>query len=97
MENVYKGDNLSQKVMTQARMELTEYSTRVLDVVKGKYGLKNREAALNKLIQIHGVDYLEPDFDEKEQKEILAIVAKHDKKKNKKSLSLAQVDELLGL
>jgi len=83
--------------MTQARMELNDYTTRVLDVVKGKYGLKNRNDALNKIIVIHGDDYLEPDFDEKEQQALLAIVANHKKKHPNRKLTLADVDKLIGI
>jgi len=52
--------------MTQARFELTGYSTRVLDIVKGKLGLKNRNEALNAFIQMHEDKYAEPEFSSEE-------------------------------
>ncbi len=37
--------------MVKAIIELGEHEDRVLQVVKGKYGLKNKTDAINKIIQ----------------------------------------------
>ena len=50
--------------MRQARINLDEYTTRVLDVVKGRYGLKNREDALNKFVREFGEEFVEPQVNE---------------------------------
>jgi hypothetical protein len=50
--------------MTQARFMLNEQTTRVLDVIKGKYGLKNRNEALHRVVQEHGDVYIEPAVNE---------------------------------
>jgi len=40
--------------MTMARVILDEYSNRVINVVKAKYGLKDKSEALNKFIRMYG-------------------------------------------
>ncbi len=50
--------------MTQMRFTLNEQTTRVLDVIKGKYGLKNRNDALSQFVKAHADDYIEPLIDE---------------------------------
>lgn len=40
--------------MTDARVSLVPYSNKVLNVVKAKYDLPDKSAALNKFIEIYG-------------------------------------------
>lgn len=40
--------------MVDARVSLTKYANMVLNVVKAKYELKDKSAAINKLIELHG-------------------------------------------
>lgn len=83
--------------MTQARFELNDYSVRVLDVVKGKYGLKNRNEALNKFIENYGDEFVEPEFSDDYLKELDNIVREHRAKYGKREMSMDELDKLLGL
>lgn len=87
--------------MTQARFELNDYSVRVLDVIKGKYGLKNRNEALNKFIKEHGENYVEPEieFPQEVVKHFNNVVKEHKTKYGNKPrpMSMEEVDKLLGL
>lgn len=83
--------------MKQARFVLKEETTRVLDVVKGRYGLKNRNDAINKLVMLHYDDYIEPEFDEKELRALRKIADDYDKKKVKRNMTLEDLDKLLGI
>jgi len=85
--------------MTQARFELDEYTTRVLDVIKGKYGLKNRNEALTKFVKEYGEDLVEPKIDESVLREIDAKYEKHIKKYGVEgsNMTLDELDELLGI
>ena len=87
-----KGDK-----MTQARFELNDYTTRVLDVIKGKYGLKNRNEALNRFVKEYGEIFVEPRIDEKYLIELDNIIREHEKKYGKKSMSEDELDQLLGI
>lgn len=87
-----KGDYL-----TQTRFDLDDYSIRVLDVVKGKFGLKNRNEAIKKFIEEHGTSYVEPEVNEIAIKELDRIVARHKKKHPNKTMTVKELNELLGL
>jgi len=48
--------------MTQAIIKLGEYEDRVLNIVKGKYGLKNKSDAVNFVIDKFEEEILEPEL-----------------------------------
>jgi hypothetical protein len=83
--------------MTQARLELDSYTMRVLDVIKGKHGLKNRSEALSKFAEEYGDKYVEPKVDEKILKELDKTYEGHIKKHGHKAMSERELDNLLGL
>jgi len=86
-------------MVTQARFDLDEYSMRVLDVVKGKYGLKNRNEALIKFIAEHGEEYVEPVFSEEYLKHLDNIVREHEAKYGigKRKMTDKELKKLLHL
>ena len=83
--------------MAQARLDLDPYTVRVLDVVKGKFGLKNRNEALKKFVEEHGAGYAEIRIDEQVLRELDHLVADHKKKHNLRKMNEKQIDILLGL
>lgn len=83
--------------MTQARFELDPYTIRVLDVVKGKFGLKTRNAALKKFVECHGEQYAEVNVDERVLHELDKSVTEHNKKHKKRRMSTQELDTHLGL
>ena len=83
--------------MIQARFELNEYTARVLDVIKGKFGLSNRSEALNKLAQECGTEYVEPVANESVLRELDAISARHKKKYGNRAMSDNELKELLEI
>ena len=58
--------------MVQAVIHLNERENRILNVVKGKFGLKNKSEAINHIINEYEKEFLEPElrpeFIEKMQK-----------------------------
>lgn len=83
--------------MTQMKVELDKYSQRVLDVVKGMHGLKNRNDAFNKFVHEFGDSYVKKSImDEKLQKLDLAV-ADHKKKYESREMSEDELNEILGL
>ena len=48
--------------MAQAIVNLGEYEDRVLTIVKGKYGLKNKSEAVNFVIDKFEEEFLEPEL-----------------------------------
>ncbi|MEA3399376.1 MAG: DUF2683 family protein [Patescibacteria group bacterium] len=83
--------------MTQVRLELDDYTKQVLDVVKGKFGLNNRNDALNKFAKLYGSEFVEP----QPRKEVLEYLDStfnnHLKKHPRRKMTMKQLDSLLGL
>ena len=48
--------------MVQAMITLEEHQDRVLTIIKGKYGLKNKSAAINFVIEKFESEFLEPEL-----------------------------------
>ena len=83
--------------MIQARMEMDEYTARVLDVIKGKFGLKNRSEALKKLALEAGNEYIELAPSEMVLKELDAIYEDHKRKHGNRKMSDKELRKLLSL
>ena len=85
--------------MTQVRFNLDEYSIRVLDIIKGKFSLKNRNDALKKFIDVYGENFLEKENSKYIETHFDNILKEHYEKYkgNKNKMSLDDVDKLLGL
>jgi len=77
-----------------ARVELDEYTNRVLGVIKMKYGLKDKSEALNKFIELYGDEVIDRETNEEYIKKVIELTKKHyDKYKNKK-MTLQELDNL---
>lgn len=48
--------------MVQAIINLDEHENRVLNIIKGKYGLKNKSEAINLIIKEYEKELLEPEL-----------------------------------
>ena len=83
--------------MTQARFVLDPYTIRVLDVVKGKFGLKNREEALRRFVEEHGTEYANVSVEDGILKELDATLDRHQRKHRQRRMSVRELDKLLGL
>ena len=77
-----------------ARVELNEYSNRVLGVIKAKYGLKDKSEAINKFVEDYGNDVVEKEAKEKYIKEMIEGVNEHLKKYKNRKMSLDELDAL---
>jgi len=77
-----------------ARVELDEYTNRVLGVIKMKYGLKDKSEALNKFIELYGDEVIDRETNEEYIKKVIELTKKYyDKYKNKK-MTLQELDNL---
>ncbi len=73
--------------MAQAMVKLGEHEDRVLTVVKGKYGLKNKSDAVNFVIDKFEGTFLEPELRPE-------YLEKLDKIKKQKGTTYTSIDEL---
>ena len=61
--------------MTQLIVNLNEFENRILDIVKGKFGIKNKAQAISLVIDKFGEEILEPGL-RPEYKEKLKKISK---------------------
>lgn len=73
--------------MVQAIINLDEHEARILNIVKGKYGLKNKSEAINLVIDKFEEEHLEPRLRPEYKKKLLKL----DKGKFKKFSSIEEL------
>jgi len=59
--------------MSQAIINFGEFQERILTIVKGKYGFKNKDDAANYVVQKFGENLLEPELRPEYKKELMKI------------------------
>lgn len=80
--------------MVSARVELDEYTNKVLGVIKIKFGLKDKSEALNKFIELYGDDVIEKNASEEYIKKVIELTKKHYDKYSNKKMTLQELDQL---
>jgi len=81
----------------QFRAEIDDYTNRVLGVVKEKFGLKDKSAALNKFAEMHGEDFVNREIKDEVVEEVIRSCEAHIKKYGHRKMSLKELDKLCGL
>jgi hypothetical protein len=64
-------------------LKISNYSNRVLGVVKEKYGYKDKSQALDKLLDLYGDEFVEKEVREEIILEVISEVEKLKKQKTK--------------
>ena len=77
-----------------ARVELDDYSNRVLSMIKAKFGLRDKSQALNKFFLLYGGDILERQATDEYVKKMMDITNKHLKKYGTKSMNEKELNSL---
>jgi len=83
--------------MVFARVVLNDYSNKVLNVLKAKFGLKNKSEALNKFLEMFGPEIVEREVDEEYIKKVINICDRHIKKHKNKKMTIKELDKLCGV
>lgn len=73
--------------MVKATIEIPEQENRILNIVKGKYGLKNKEEAIILVVERYGENLLEPEL----RPEFIAEMKKIEKEKG---IPFKDIDDL---
>ena len=73
--------------MVQAIVNIGEYEDRVLTIIKGKFGFKNKSEAVNFVIDKYEEELLEPELKPE-------YIEKLSKIKNQKGMRFKSIDEL---
>ena len=77
-----------------ARVELDNYASKVLAVLKAKYNLKDKSEAINKFAELYGDEVVEKEPKEEYVKHILEVTNKHLERHKNKKMSIKQLDAL---
>ena len=77
--------------MVQAVISLGEREDRILTIVKGKYGLKNKSDAVNFVIDQFGDDLLEPEL----KPEFIAKMRRIEKEPTRKFKDISELRALI--
>jgi hypothetical protein len=77
-------------------LKISDYSNRVLGVVKEKYGYKDKSQALDRLMDMYGDEFVEKEIKDEIVLEVIAEVGKM-KKQKVKPMSIAELDKLCGI
>lgn len=72
-------------------LKISDYSNRVLGVVKEKYGYKDKSQALDRLMDMYGDEFVEKELRDDFVAEVIASVEK-TKKQNKKPMSKTELN-----
>lgn len=75
-------------------LKANEYTSRVLGVVKEKYGLNDKGQALNKFVEMFGDEFVDRELKEEVIKEVISSCDRHIKKYGFKSTSISELDKL---
>ena len=74
-------------------VKVKDYTSRVLGVVKEKYGLKDKAAALDKFVQMHGQEYVDEEMKEEYIQKLLNIEEAHFKSHGYRHTSISKLRE----
>lgn len=83
--------------MVIARLELEDYTNRVLNVIKAKFDLNDKSEALNRFAEMYGDDLVEKEANEEYVKKIIKICNEHRSKHPKRRMSIKELDKLCGV
>jgi len=71
-------------------VRVSDYASRVLGVLKEKYGLRDKGEALDKFAKLFGEEFIEPEVREDVVKEVIESSERHIKKYGFRSRGIAR-------
>jgi hypothetical protein len=75
-------------------IKVKDYTSRVLGVVKEKYGLKDKGQALDKFAELCGEEFVDREIKDEVVKEVIESCERHIKKYGFKTMSIKELDAL---
>ena len=80
--------------MVFARININEYTNKVLNIIKAKFELNTKSEAINKFIELFGEEVAEKKPKDQYIKKILEIEESHFKKYQNRKMSLEELDKI---
>ncbi|HLC36987.1 MAG TPA: hypothetical protein VJK05_05275 [archaeon] len=84
---------MSKTISVNVRID--EYTSRVLGVIKEKYGLKDKGKALDKFAELCGSEFLEPEVKEEVIREVIESCDRHIRKYGFRSRSVKDLRKII--
>ncbi|MFH1592492.1 MAG: hypothetical protein ABIB47_03955 [Candidatus Woesearchaeota archaeon] len=82
---------------TNLRLNISEYTNRILGVIKEKFGLKNKSEALNRFADMFGDEFIEKEANDQYIKKLIEIEKAHFRKYKNKKMGEKEFNELFEL
>lgn len=80
--------------MVTMNLKVNDYTSRVLGVIKEKYGLRDKSAAADKFASMFGEEVIEPEVKDEVIKESIEICDRHIKKYGFRKMSIEEFEKL---
>ena len=77
-------------------LHVNPYASRVLGVIKEKYGLRDKSQALDKFTELYGEEYVGQEVREEYVKKLLRIEENHFKRHPNRRMGDKELDTLFG-
>lgn len=78
-------------------LKVRDYTSRVLGVVKEKYGLNDKGEALDKFAEMYGDEFVDAEVKDELVREIIRSSKEHIRKHGFRKMSLAELHALTGV
>ena len=75
-------------------IKVKDYTSRVLGVVKEKYGLRDKGDALDKFAEMYGEEFVEPEVKDEVIREVIESCDRHIKKYGFRKMSVKELDKI---
>ncbi len=77
-------------------LRVSAYASRVLGVIKEKFGLKDKSEAMNKFAEMFGDEFIEKETKDEYIKKLIEIEKRHFEKYKNRKMTLKELDTLCG-
>lgn len=82
--------------MVSMNLKVSDYASRVLGVIKEKYGLKDKSAALERFADMYGDEFVDKKVSEKYLQKIMRIEEEEKRKHPNRRMTDKELDKLFG-
>jgi hypothetical protein len=84
-------------MVVNLRAQISDYASRVLGVIKERYGLRDKSEAIDKFTEMFGEDFVEQEMKDEAVQDLVKSCDAHFKKHGYRKMSLKELDKLCGI
>lgn len=83
--------------VVSARIELSEYANKVLNMIKIKFNLHDKSEAINKFVELYGEDVVEKEASDEYVVKIINMCNEHFHKYGHRKMGMEELHKLTGV